>query len=66
MNYNVEKLKQLTEEEDIIKESQILICLPYEMHNDWDNFMRGKTCPVLEGGDHGVYSWDLKKFLQSI
>lgn len=46
-----------------IKESEILINIPSELHNNWDNFMRGKTCPLLENGDHGVYSWDLRQFL---
>lgn len=46
-----------------IKESEILLNLPQELHNDWDNFMRGKTCPILDNGDHGVYSWDLNQFL---
>jgi len=46
-----------------IKESEILISIPFEFHNDWDNFMRGKTCPLLDNGDHGVYSWDLRQFL---
>ena len=46
-----------------IKESEILFNLPKELHNDWDNFMRGKTCPLLENKDHGVYSWDLNQFL---
>jgi hypothetical protein len=31
-----------------IKESEILISIPFEFHNDWDNFMRGKTCPLLD------------------
>jgi hypothetical protein len=30
---------------------------------DWEIFMRGKTCPILENGDHGVYVWDLHQFL---
>lgn len=46
-----------------IKESEVLLNLPQELHNDWDNFMRGKTCPILDNGDHGVYSWDLNQFL---
>jgi hypothetical protein len=29
----------------------------------WDVFMRGKTCPILENGEQGVYGWDLKQFL---
>lgn len=47
-----------------VKESEILINLPYEFRENWDNFMRGKTCPVLDDGDHGVYSWDLECFLK--
>jgi len=46
-----------------IKESEVLFNLPQNLHNDWDNFMRGKTCPILDNGDHGVYSWDLSQFL---
>lgn len=49
-----------------IAESKILINIPQEYHSDWDNFMRGKTCPLLDNGDHGVYSWDLKQFLTKI
>jgi hypothetical protein len=25
--------------------------------------MRGKTCPILDTGDHGVYPWDLSQFV---
>lgn len=46
-----------------IKESEILFNLPHDLHNDWDNFMRGKTCPLLDNGDHGIYAWDLNQFL---
>jgi hypothetical protein len=58
-----DNLKLLTLENDAIPESKILTILPHEKYNDWDNFMRGKTCPILDNGDHGVYSWDLKQFL---
>ena len=59
----MDSLKNLIKNSEPIKESDILVNLPYELHNDWDNFMRGKTCPILDNGDHGVYSWDLKQFL---
>ena len=62
----IERLKLLTSESDAIAESKILSNLPYEKYNDWDNFMRGKTCPILANGDHGVYSWDLKQFLSKL
>ena len=56
-------LESLSLQSNAIKESEILINLPRELHSDWDNFMRGKTCPILDNGDHGVYSWDLNQFL---
>jgi len=56
-------LEALTLQDKAIKESEILFNLPRELHTEWDNFMRGKTCPLLENGDHGVYGWDLSQFL---
>jgi len=66
MNNWIEKLQQLSAENNAISESKILSNLPYERLNEWDNFMRGKTCPILDNGDHGVYSWDLKQFLARV
>lgn len=63
MNNWINILEKLSLENDTIKESEILINLPQQLHSDWDNFMRGKTCPLLDNGDHGVYSWDLNQFL---
>jgi hypothetical protein len=56
-------LEQKTLDNKNIKESEILLALPFELVESWDNFMRGKTCPILENGDHGVYTWDLNQFL---
>ena len=56
-------LNEKSLEDQAIKESEILINIPFELREEWDNFMRGKTCPVLDDGDHGVYSWDLGQFL---
>jgi hypothetical protein len=50
-------------ESQALKESEILINIPNELREEWDNFMRGKTCPILDDGDHGVYNWDLSQFL---
>ena len=63
MNTWMNILENISLKSKEIKESEILFNLPKELHNDWDNFMRGKTCPLLENGDHGVYSWDLNQFL---
>jgi len=56
-------LEQKTLDNKNIKESEILSVLPFEIVESWDNFMRGKTCPILDDGDHGVYTWDLNQFL---
>jgi hypothetical protein len=63
MNNWMSVLENLSLQSKEIKESEILLNLPNELHGDWDNFMRGKTCPLLENRDHGVYSWDLNQFL---
>jgi hypothetical protein len=59
-------LKNLIKNSEPIKESEVLANLPHDLHNEWDNFMRGKTCPLLDNGDHGVYSWDLNQFINII
>jgi hypothetical protein len=59
----VQILKQKSKDFSHIKESEILVNIPSELYDDWDNFMRGRTCPLLENGDHGIYSWDLTQFL---
>jgi hypothetical protein len=63
MNNWMNVLESLTLQGKAIKESEVLFNLPQELHTEWDNFMRGKTCPLLENGDHGVYCWDLSQFL---
>ena len=63
MNNWINVLEKLSLEKNTIKVSDILINLPQQLHSDWDNFMRGKTCPILDNGDHGVYSWDLNQFV---
>jgi hypothetical protein len=63
MNNWMSVLENLSLQGKEIKESEILFNLPQNLHNDWDNFMRGKTCPLLDNGDHGIYAWDLNQFL---
>ena len=59
----IEILNEKSLEASTIKESEVLYNLPSELYESWDNFMRGKTCPILDNGDHGVYAWDLSQFL---
>jgi hypothetical protein len=63
MNDWISVLEKLSLSDKTIKESEVLFNLPQNLHNDWDNFMRGKTCPLLDNGDHGIYTWDLNQFL---
>jgi hypothetical protein len=63
MNNWVNILRERCLQNGAIKESEILLHIPSNLQEEWDNFMRGKTCPLLENGDHGVYSWDLTQFL---
>jgi hypothetical protein len=63
MNNWMDILEKLSLQDNAIKESEVLFNLPQNLHNDWDNFMRGKTCPLLDNGDHGIYTWDLNQFL---
>jgi len=65
MNTWLKELEELSINQTSIKESEILFLIPIELHNEWDSFMRGKTCPLLDNGDHGVYNWDLNQFLNS-
>jgi len=66
MNNWKHDLTCLLEQDTSLQESKILTMLPHELRETWENFMRGKTCPILNSGDHGVYSWDLKQFLQKV
>ena len=65
LNNNMKDLKNLLNSPSI-SEGEVLNILPHDLHNEWDNFMRGKTCPILDNGDHGVYSWDLSQFINII
>jgi hypothetical protein len=66
MTSSDQELKKLCASNEAISEAQILCNLPHELHEEWDNFMRGKTCPILDNGEYGAYSWDLKQFLSKI
>jgi hypothetical protein len=59
----IENLKEKSSDFKALSESMVLSELPSELTEDWENFMRGKTCPILDNGDHGVYSWDLEQFI---
>lgn len=60
------ELKELISKNEIIPEAKVLLELPWELHDEWDEFMRGKTCPIIEKGSLGIYPWDLQQFLKKI
>jgi hypothetical protein len=63
-NNLLNNLEILINKESILREEDILRDMPLEKHNDWHNYMIGKTCPLLDNNDLGVYRWDLDSFLQ--
>ena len=58
-------LEEKTLEKRNMRESEVISVLPFDLLEAWDNFMRGKTCPILDDGDPGVYAWDLNQFLNT-
>lgn len=61
-----EQLRNLYKEPLMASNQQILRLIPEEYHLKFEEHMRGKTCPILDNGEHGVYSWDLEQFLQRL
>jgi len=45
--------------------AEVLQSLPAELHPQWESYMRGKTCPHVDGKP-GVYPWDLPHFLSRL
>ena len=50
MTTYIKELEELSNRDSYIKESEILYILPFEMYEKWENFMRGKTCPLFDNG----------------
>lgn len=60
----LQRLKVLAQQNDMILERNVESSMPDELFDDWENYMRGKTCPLNDDGERGVYSWDLQEFLE--
>ena len=60
----LQRLKFLLEQDDMVLEKDVEACIPDELYGDWENYMRGKTCPLNDEGERGVYSWDLQQFVE--
>lgn len=61
-----EQLQCLCKKNSIVTNQQILSLLPDGYHLKFEELMRGKTCPLLDNRERGVYSWDLEQFLNKL
>ena len=61
-----EQLQYLCKKNSIVTNQQILSLLPGGYNLKFEELMRGKTCPLLDNGERGVYSWDLEQFLNKL
>jgi hypothetical protein len=58
----IESLKEKSRDFEYVSEDLILSELPSELIEEWEKYMRGKTCPIIDTGI-GIYSCDLRQFL---
>jgi hypothetical protein len=47
-------------------DKEILRLIPEEYHVKFEELMRGKTCPILDNGEKGVYRWDLEQIVEKL
>ena len=50
----------------MVSNQQILRLIPEEHHSKFEELVRGKTCPILDNGEKGVYSWDLEQIVERL
>lgn len=61
-----EQLLDVCKTTSVISEEQISLDLPEKYKPEFEEFMRGKTCPILDNGQKGVYSWDFEQYLKTV
>ena len=61
-----EQLHNLYKESFMVSNQQILRLIPEEHHSKFEELVRGKTCPILDNGEKGVYSWDLEQIVERL
>ena len=61
-----EQLHNLYKESFMVSNQEILRLVPEEYHLKFEELMRGKTCPILDNGEKGVYSWDLEQIIERL
>lgn len=61
-----DRLIDMCKTTDVIVDEQISLDLPEKYKPEFEKFMRGKTCPILDNGQKGVYSWDFEQYLKTI
>jgi hypothetical protein len=58
---NIDQFKK--ESKDMITDDEIKKHLTEDQYKAFDEWMRGQTCPCGENGEHGVYPWDLERWI---
>jgi hypothetical protein len=61
-----DQLIDLCKTTSVISDEQISFDLPEKYKVEFEQFMRGKTCPILDNGQRGVYSWDFEQYLNTV
>ena len=61
-----EQLLDVCNTTSVISDEQISLDLPEKYKPEFEEFMRGKTCPILDNGQRGVYSWDFEQYLKTV
>jgi hypothetical protein len=61
-----DQLIDLCKTTSVISDEQISLDLPEKYKAEFEQFMRGKTCPMLDSGQSGVYSWDFEQYLKTV
>lgn len=64
--YWAEQLLDVCKTTNIISDEQISLDLPEKYKSEFEEFMRGKTCAILENGQRGVYSRDFEQYLKTV
>ena len=61
-----EQLHNLYKESFMVSNQEILRLVPEEYHLKFEEYMRGKTCPIDDNGEKCVYSWDLEQIVEKL
>lgn len=61
-----DRLIDMCKTTDVIVDEQISLELPEKFKPEFEKFMIGKPCPILDDGLKGVYSSDFEEYLKTV